>query len=1186
MEAGLIYADRYRIEQPIGSGGVGLVYRAFDLKLQMPVALKCLRAEWAENHRIRRRFMREARAITRLQHPNIVRVFDYGEADDVPYIAMEFIDGTPLAEMRQEPMALPVLLELVDQVLAALAYIHARRIIHRDVKPENIMVVTEGGLTAKLLDFGFARVEEDQDARLSQTRFETFGTPQYMAPEQASGKGGIGPPTDLYALGVVLYEFLAGKPPFTGTHGMAIALKHLMEPVPPLKARRGISLPHGLEAVVMRLLKKAPAERFPNAADLRRALLPFRGMESDEDATLPGSALADAAAHIVRIAGEAASGARGEATASGLFRAISQVSHGPQSATVSQVGLLAPDTARRRGNGQPLVGREGDLVELWGRVRSVCETGQGRVVLLGAESGMGRRDVVEWLQEQVAEGGWMRVVQAEAGAGARLGQSSLAALLEDLFESLPPDREEARARIGELLLRWSASTYEATTSEAIAGALGGFLRADGPSSSEREAITIRRACEAIRLAARERPVLLTVLAADQADLQSQTFLWHLARSLTESTFPALVLLTWSEAAGAPVAEARRLLAAFERFGPPVVETCRLQPLSSASTTALLRTMADVTDAASAALARAARGNPLLARELLMLQQQEGQLQRVGRTWDLSAFAEPDRWPGTLAEVLSLRALLTVSSLPDGAFLRAVLDRTAVLGEAFDFALVLDFLTRLLGDAPRVERAIEALLKAQILTDERGKDSDRLRFAHPALCTSLAGASTLSRDPVVHREAAAALVAVFGDEARRHAVPIADHFIAAGEPILAGQHYVAAADLARDEGRTADARASLERADALLGQSRGREAAHKRAEVWLALCELELAQSDETRAQPLAERAVRWAEDNGDALVGARASLLVGDVARRRGDVVGAVRAYAQAAKRFEALGDGHGLGRCLLGQAFAESSLRHFDVAGGLFLEARRHLEAAHDHHGVARATRGCAEVALRQGDYLAAGRHLEMAREAFIKAADQRGEVACDWLLGETCRLLQLNERATDHYHAARRGYVNLGNPAGIARCDLHLARLLAAAGQWTEAASRFGQAVRSLEELGDHAGATAAHAEWIRAALSHRAFRYALDPLKVRLATAVEARDRKGETTVRAQLAWVAGELGDAETCRNELRAAVSLDRAHDLGDPDLAAAFEGLAAVFRRYGHPHRAEPLEVRAKRMRADLAAKA
>ncbi|MEZ4474326.1 MAG: serine/threonine-protein kinase [bacterium] len=385
IETGLVLADRFRIEKPIGSGGVGLVYRAFDLQQNIPVAVKCLRAEWAEHLRIRRRFMREARAISRLNHPNIVRVFDYGEdPSGAPYIAMEYLDGTPLSEMREQTMPVPVLLELFDQVLGALAYIHARRVIHRDVKPENVIIQSDGHqATAKLLDFGFARVEEDQDARLSQTRMETFGTPTYMAPEQATGKGVIGPPTDIYALGVMLYEFLAGQPPFTGTHGMAIALKHLMEPVPPLRARPGLHLPPGLEAVVGRMLKKAPADRYATAPDVRRALQPFRvgpGEVEDEDATLQ-TPLADAAAAIARIAGEMAQTVKAEQ--SGLFRPL---------ASVGPIAVEAP--IGRGGDAAPLVGREADLVEMWSRVRRVCETSEGKAILLGAEPGMGRRDVV------------------------------------------------------------------------------------------------------------------------------------------------------------------------------------------------------------------------------------------------------------------------------------------------------------------------------------------------------------------------------------------------------------------------------------------------------------------------------------------------------------------------------------------------------------------------------------------------------------------------------------------------------------------------------------------------------------------------------------------------------------------------------------------------------------------------
>lgn len=1168
IQPGLVFADRFRIEQPIGSGGVGLVYLAHDLQQDIPVAVKCLRSEWAEHLRIRRRFMREARAITRLHHDNIVKVFDYGENEDgVPFIAMEYLDGAALGDLRAEHLNLQTLLDLADQVLAALAYIHARRIYHRDIKPENIIVVqTDGAPQAKLLDFGFARVEEDQDARLSQTKFETFGTPQYMAPEQATGKGTIGPPTDLYALGIVLFEFIAGRAPFTGTHGMAVALKHLMEPVPPLVPRKGMHLPPGLEAVILRALGKAPEERYASAADMRRALAPFRGVELDDDVTIPGTAVADAAAHIVRIASETALGPIG-GEPSAMFR------------TISMAAIEPNDAILRDADDQPLVGREPDLVEMWSRVRRVCETGEGAVVLIGAEPGMGRRDVVGWLQEQVAEGGWMRVVGADAGPAARLGRGGLPALLEDLFEGLPPGRADAQARIKQMLMRWAASTQESSTSEAIAGVLASYLRPEG-TLHERESVVIRRACEAIRLAARERPILVSLISADQADLQTKTFLYHLARSLDETPFPGLVLLTYAENARGPVREARQLLGALDRVGPPLVEKYRLCPLSDDATAAFLRTFAEVDNDTVDPLIRCAQGNPLMARELLLYQQKDGAIIKRSGVWTLSDSAEPRGWPRSLADVFVRRCMLTIAGLPDPTFVGQVLVHMAVLGDAAEHGLIVDFLLRRFENEARIYRALETLLKAQIVVDQRG-GKEGLRFAHPILREALLSHASIDAQSQI--DAAEALLAWYGPEARRYGDSIAEHFAAAGDPVQAGHWFAETGQLARTEGRTADARAFLERAAALMGRGgASRATARRHATIWLQLSEIDLARGDDQKALAHAQKAAHWANQAGELTVAAQAMLLIGDATRRRGALEEAAAAYRDAAAKFQQIGDPHGIGKCLLGQAFAESSLRRFDRAGELFEQACAPLRAAKDARSEARAVRGCAEVALRQGQHQVAGRHLQSARALFAQAEDRRGEVACIWLLGETCRLLGRSADAITHYQAARAGYVSQGNLAGMARSDVHLARLYRGSDRWAQASASFAQAARTHIELGELSAADAVWAEWVRGCLERRAFSDALAPTRARLVNALDAQDRATETITRAQLAWIAAESGDAATCRNELRAAVALDRVLDVRDADLAVAFAGLAEVFTRYGHAHRGAPLQSRAAQIRQAL----
>ena len=269
-------ASRFQIRGLLGEGGVGRVYRAIDSQTGQEVALKCLQPKYATEGKIRRRFMREARAFRRLTHPNIVKMYDYGEGEDsIPFISLEFIEGRTLASMREDDLGLEELLDITDDILKALAFAHAQGVYHRDVKPENVVVRNQGGVsTAILLDFGFARLEDDEGEH---SKHDAFGTPLYMAPEQISNAAPVGPGVDIYSTGIILYEFLTGGPPFTGVHGMAVALKHLTDTVPPISAKQHLKAPDALKAVVHRALAKAPADRYATAADFRRALAEATG---------------------------------------------------------------------------------------------------------------------------------------------------------------------------------------------------------------------------------------------------------------------------------------------------------------------------------------------------------------------------------------------------------------------------------------------------------------------------------------------------------------------------------------------------------------------------------------------------------------------------------------------------------------------------------------------------------------------------------------------------------------------------------------------------------------------------------------------------------------------------------------------------------------------------------------------
>jgi eukaryotic-like serine/threonine-protein kinase len=257
---------RYRVAHRLGSGGMADVWCAEDQELGRRVALKVLSGRLAEDASFRERFRREASAAAGLQHPHIVGIYDRGEWDGTPYIAMEFVSGRTLKQLVTEEGPLPPdrAVDLTIQVLRALRYAHKHGIVHRDIKPQNVILDEEG--QAKVADFGIAHAGASD---MTETG-SIVGTAQYLSPEQAQGRP-VSPRSDLYSVGVVLYELLTGRVPFEAESPVTVALKQVSErPVPPSQLQPGI--PPALEAVVLRALEKDPARRFADADEFIAAL--------------------------------------------------------------------------------------------------------------------------------------------------------------------------------------------------------------------------------------------------------------------------------------------------------------------------------------------------------------------------------------------------------------------------------------------------------------------------------------------------------------------------------------------------------------------------------------------------------------------------------------------------------------------------------------------------------------------------------------------------------------------------------------------------------------------------------------------------------------------------------------------------------------------------------------------------
>ena len=284
---------RYHILEKLGEGGMATVYKAFDTRLERDVAVKIIRKEAFSQEvigRILKRFEREAKTLARLIHPNIVSIIDYGEYENSPYLVMPFLSGGTLKQKMGKTMPWQDAARLLLPIARALAYVHDQDVIHRDVKPANILITTSG--EPMLTDFGIAKM---LDLEAGQTLTGTgvgIGTPEYMAPEQGMGKE-IDGRADIYSLGIILYELVTGRKPFTADTPMAVVLKHMTDPLP----RPGSlvdGLPDAVEKVIIKALAKAPADRYQNMSEFAGALKKLESTQVDEK---PGVEPPTAAVH-------------------------------------------------------------------------------------------------------------------------------------------------------------------------------------------------------------------------------------------------------------------------------------------------------------------------------------------------------------------------------------------------------------------------------------------------------------------------------------------------------------------------------------------------------------------------------------------------------------------------------------------------------------------------------------------------------------------------------------------------------------------------------------------------------------------------------------------------------------------------------------------------------------------------
>jgi len=364
---GSVLAGKYRLDSVLGEGGMGIVYRATHLALGGQVAVKFLLADWAVRADLRERFRREAAALTRLKHPGIVTAFDFGEDSGELFLVMELVSGTPLAKhvrVGNETMHPTRIVNALDQVLQVLEVAHGMNMVHRDLKPDNIMLLETADRVEriKVLDFGLVLLSDGENAQRLTATHAAQGTPLYMSPEQCRGRD-VGPPTDIYALGVILFELLAGDLPFNADSIAQLFVSHMYMDPP---AIRDVGLrrepPRGFEELARRAMSKRPEER-PTAAQFRDELQAV--LRGEDDASRMAHAAESRAAAVglsredralvplapqvshptVRFDSGVAIGPVGAATAATVVGVTTAVGYGAAPDTRVRVALVGFDDA-------------------------------------------------------------------------------------------------------------------------------------------------------------------------------------------------------------------------------------------------------------------------------------------------------------------------------------------------------------------------------------------------------------------------------------------------------------------------------------------------------------------------------------------------------------------------------------------------------------------------------------------------------------------------------------------------------------------------------------------------------------------------------------------------------------------------------------------------------------------------
>lgn len=1041
--------DRFVLEEQLSEGSVGSIWSAVELPHRRPVALKLLRSEVAQLPHLRRRFAREARAASRLFHPNIASVVDYGVADGREmYIAMELLEGGVVTNLIRRGVSLRNVLDLTDQFLAGLAHAHARGIVHRDLKPANLMVV-DGDLpealgTLKIVDFGIARLQNEPESG-DTAQGEVVGTPRYMSPEQAAGQRPLEPETDLYNVGLVVYELIAGRRPFGDADGMDVMSCHVHDQVPPLQPRPDLEVPDELIEFVDRALRKDPNDRWSSAAEMRTTI---RRIRRDVD-------------------GEPAAQASPPAVPAANDEGHSTIQEGIQTRPEEVVEAgSASDTpvARDEWRGAvvnvrqrvPFVGRRDERRRLGRLVDGVCNRGRGAVVLMEGEAGVGKTRLTMWLKEWAEEEGLLRGHIGSFTRGSAEGMQGLREVLDSLFGTRGLSRDELVGRMERQLEQWDCRG--AVEPERFAD----FLR-PADSESEREAAplppeklfaAIARIFEA---AADRRPRLIIFDDLQWAGREVGDFLDQLAVEMRHRRAPLMIIGTVRTEDLSENPGMKKRLDALSRYVGETVERFDLQRLEPDSGRQLVKYVLPVDDELADTIYERSGGNPLHLVILVRYLRREGLLEWDGRRWvprDESAVRAAV--PPSLADLFRVRLHQVEARHDSDGRLEQLLQRAAVAGPRFTYEVLREIVEGE-GDDDRIDHFDEdfdQLLSEGLLIESHGRRQEWYAFSHGVVrdyfLERIGGAHRRHR---FHRLAARARETVYEGRADAQAFEIARHWEAA-------RHLTAALQWYRRAARTALRSTTLRQAA---------EAAQAALEVFERLVDLEESDLDELVVDEFVDRC---READVEPEVYAAIAVELGDLHEGFGEYERAEDYYRRVVRLVgaeppELFWVRKGLAESWLGLGHVAWQRGDFEAADWAFGRALQLVEdrQALEEVGV-RAHRGLARVAWHRGSYDRARRLAEEALESARDRGDVAGRAKAQWLLGEVARIRGHDEAARERFETSQQLYEDIDELSGLARNLLSRAQVARYRKNFDRAENLYRKALRRYQKLGNRRG------------------------------------------------------------------------------------------------------------------------